>query len=158
MNKEKRIWIALFLVLTLMLILSGCSGLPKTAKINITIDPNPVPYSSEDDYWPFDIILDESNGVGVTLNSVRWDEYGQEEQLIYTNIWYETDEEEITLRFGSNYLPAFSSLQNQDEFGNFGYYIVAGDEVAKYIALTIEGIDDDGNPIEATGRVDFLPQ
>jgi len=27
MNKEKRIWIALFLALSLMLILSGCSGL-----------------------------------------------------------------------------------------------------------------------------------
>jgi len=29
MNKERRIWIALFLALTLMVILSGCSGLPK---------------------------------------------------------------------------------------------------------------------------------
>jgi len=48
MNKGKRIWIALFLALTLMLILSGCSGLPKTAKLNISIVPNPVPCSSED--------------------------------------------------------------------------------------------------------------
>jgi hypothetical protein len=47
MNKEKRIWIALFLALTLMVILSGCSGLPNTAKLNIIIEPNPVPYSSE---------------------------------------------------------------------------------------------------------------
>jgi ABC-type uncharacterized transport system auxiliary subunit len=47
MNKEKRMWIALFLALTLMVILSGCSGLPNTAKLNIIIEPNPVPYSSE---------------------------------------------------------------------------------------------------------------
>jgi len=153
MNKEKRIWIALFLTLTLTLILSGCSGLPKTAKINITIEPNPVPYFSENENWPFDIVLDESNGIGVTLSSLRWDEYNQEEQLIYTTIWYEADEEEITSLFGSNYLPAFSSLQ-----GDFGYYIAPGDEFAIYAVLTIEGVDDNNNPIEATGRVDFLSQ
>ena len=159
MNKEKRIWIALFLVLTLMVILSGCSGLPNTAKLNISYDPNPVPYFSEDDYWPFDIMLSESNGVGVTLNSVRWDEYCQEEeQLIYTSIWYEANEEEISLLFGSNYLPAFSALQNQEDFGNFGYYLFAGDEFAKYVIITIEGVDDNNNPIEATGRVDILPK
>jgi hypothetical protein len=155
MNKEKRIWIALFLALTLMLILSGCSGLPKTAKINITTVPNLVPYSSENENWTFDIVLDESNGVGVTLSSLRWDEYNQEEQLIYTTIWYEADEEEMTLLFGSNYLPAFSSLQ-----GGFYYYIGpgAGYEFAKYTVLTIEGVDDNENLIEATGRVYYLPQ
>ena len=153
MKKQKRIWITLFLALTLMLILSGCSGLPKTAKINITIDPNPVPYDSETENWPFDIILDESNGVGVTLSSIRWDEYNQEEQLFLTLFFYEADEEEITSLFGSNYLPAFSSLQAEK-----GYYIGQGDEFAKYIILTFEGVDDDENLIEATGRVDLLPQ
>ncbi len=153
MNKEKRIWIALFLLLILVIVTSGCSGLPKTAKINITIDPNPVPYDSEAENWPFDIILDESNGVGVTLSSIRWDEYNQEEQLFLTLFIYEADEEEITSFFGSNYLPAFSSLQ-----GEFGYYIVSGDEFAKYVVLTFEGVDDNENLIEATGRVDLLPQ
>jgi len=150
MNKGKRIWIALFLALILMVVLSGCSGLPKTAKINITIDPNPVPYSSENENWPFTIILDESNGVGVTLSSLRWDEYNQQEQLIYTNILYEGD---IIDWFESNYIPAFSSLQN-----NVYYYIIPGDELANYVVLTLEGVDDDSNPIEATGRVDLLPQ
>ena len=153
MNKEKRIWIALFLALTLMLILSGCSGLPKTAKINITIEPNPVLYDSENENWPFDIVLDESNGVGVTLSSLRFDEYNQEEQLSDTTIFYEANEGKITSLFGSNYLSAFSSLQ-----GDFGYYIAPGDEFAKYAILTIEGVDDNNNPIEATGRVDLLPQ
>ena len=150
MNKEKRIWIALFLALTLMVILSGCSGLSKTAKLNITINPNPVPYDSEDENWPFDIILDESNGVGITLSSIRWDEYNQEEQLFNTQFLYE---EGIIDWFESNYLPAFSSLQSE-----VAYYIAPGDEFAKYVILTFEGIDDNDNPIEATGRVDLLPQ
>ncbi|GAF98544.1 unnamed protein product [marine sediment metagenome] len=150
MNKGKKIWIALFLTLTLMVILSGCSGLPKTAKINITIEPNPVPYSSENENWPFDIVLDESNGVGVTLSSLRWDEYNQEEQLFNTQFLYE---EGIIDWFESNYLPAFSSLQNE-----VAYYIAPGDEFAKYTVLTFEGVDDNNNSIEATGRVDYLPQ
>ena len=149
MKREKRIWIALFLALTLMVILSGCSGLTKTAKINITIDPNPVPYSSENERWPFDIVLDESNGVGVTLSSLRFDSYNQEEQLINTTIWYEVEEEKMTSLFGSNYLPAFSSLQ-----GNIYHTVL----VYKYALLTIEGVDDNNNSIEATGRVDYLPQ
>ena len=152
MNKEKRIWIALFLALTLMLILSGCSGLPKTAKLNISIVPNPVPYDSETEKWLFDVILTESNGVGVTLTSVRFDSYDQAEQLFHTLFLYEED---IIYWFESNYLPAFSSLQIQVDFG---YYTPPGEEFTKYSLLTIEGIDDNNNPVEATGRIDYLPQ
>ena len=146
MNKEKRIWIALFIVLTLMLILSGCSGLPKTAKINITIEPNPVPYSSENERWSFDIVLYESNGVGVTLSSLRFDDYNQAEQLYFTQYLYEED---IIDWFGSNYLPAFSSLQVS---------VYHTSSVSKFSLITVEGVDDNNKPIEATGRVDFLPQ
>jgi hypothetical protein len=154
MKKQKKIWISLLLSIILIVVLSGCSGLPKTAKINITIDPNPVPYSSEDDYCPFDIVLDESNGVGVTLSGLRFDEYNQEEQLSDTTI---ANEEDIIDWFGSNYLPAFSSLQLQVQ-ANFGYWLAPGDEIAKYLILIIEGIDDNENLIEATVRIDILPQ
>jgi len=145
MNKEKRMWIALFLALTLMVILSGCSGLPKTAKINITIDPNPVPCSSEDGKWYFTMNISESNGVGVTLTSIRLDHYDQAEQLYNTQFLYEED---IIDWFESNYIPAFSMLQNS---------IVSSGSM-KYTVLTIEGVDDNENLIEATSRVDYLPQ
>ena len=145
MNKGKRIWIALFLALTLMLILSGCSGLPKTAKLNISIDPNPVPYDSETEKWLFNVILAESNGVGVTLTSVRFDSYDQAEQLYYTQFLYEDD---IIDWFDSNYIPAFSSLQVS----------LYSDTERKYDILTVTGIDDNDNPIEETERVDFLPK
>jgi len=145
MNKEKRMWIALFLALTLMVILSGCSGLPKTAKINITIDPNPVPCSSEDGKWHITMTISESNGVGVTLTSIRFDSYDQAELLFHTQFLYEED---IIDWFESNYIPAFSMLQNS---------IVSSGSM-KYTVLTIEGVDDNENPIEATVRIDFLPQ
>ena len=85
MKKQKRIWISLLLSFILIIVLSGCSGVigPKTAKINITIDPNPVPYSSENESWSFDIVLNESNGIGVTLNSLKHDSYDQQGQFVY---------------------------------------------------------------------------
>ena len=107
MKKQKRIWISLLLSIILIVVLSGCSGLPKTAKINISISPNPVPYNSASEKWSFDVILTESNGVGVTLISLRFDVYDLEEELFHT---YILDEEGIIDWFDSNYLPAFSAL------------------------------------------------
>ena len=66
-------------------------------------------------------------------------------------------EEDIIDWFESNYLPAFSSLQLQVQ-ANFGYWLAPRDEIAKYLILIIEGIDDNGNLIEATVRIDILPQ
>ena len=40
--------------------MSGCSGLPKTAKINISFDPNPVPYDNKNEQWILNLILSEA--------------------------------------------------------------------------------------------------
>jgi len=148
MKKQKRIWISLLLSLILIIVLSGCSGViePTKAKMNITIVPNPVPYNSEDELWRYNLILSENNGIGVTLNSLRLDQYNQQEQLYGTKILYEED---ITDWFGSNYLPAFSALSVK---------IYVTSTIRKYTILTVEGVDDNNNPIEATDRVDFLPR
>lgn len=57
-------------------------------------------------------------------------------------------EEDIIDWFESNYIAAFSSLSS------WIYYTWAH----KYDILTVAGVDGNGNPIEATGRVDFLPK
>ena len=146
MKKQKRIWISLLLSFILIIVLSGCSGLPKTAKLNISIVPNPVPYNSETGEWLFNVILTESNGIGVTLISLRFDGYDQEEELFNTQILYEED---IIDWFDSNYLSAFSSLQVS---------LYHTSTVLKYDILTVVGVDDNDNPIEATERVDYLPK
>ena len=146
MKKQKRIWISLFLSIILIVVLSGCSGLPKTANINISFDPNPVPYDSENEQWTVNLILSESNGVGVTLISIRFDSYDQAEELYYTQFLYEED---IIDWFESDYLPAFSTLSS---------LIFHTSTERIYDILTVTGIDDDDNPIEATGRVDYLPE
>jgi hypothetical protein len=91
------------------------------------------------------VILSESNGIGITLTSLRFDSYDQQEQLYNIQI---LDEEDIIDWFDSNYLPAFSSLQVS----------IYHTSVKIYEILTVAGVDDNDNPIEATGRVDFLPQ
>ena len=64
---------------------------------------------------------------------------------MHTQILYEED---IIDWFESNYIPAFSTLSSWISYTG----------TSKYTILTVTGIDDNGNPIEATGRVDYLPQ
>jgi ABC-type metal ion transport system substrate-binding protein len=145
MNSQKKMWMLLILVGILIMILSGCSGLPKTAKLNISINPNPVPCSSEDGRWHYVMSINESNGVGVSITSLTFNSYNQEDQLIYTQV---IDAAEFLERFEANYIPAFSMLQNR----------FVSSSSRKYAIVTVEGIDDNDNPIEATVRIDHLPQ
>ena len=105
-----------------------------------------MPYDTEDEDWPYDLNLNESNGVGVTLISLRFDKYDQEEELFDTQLLYEED---LIDWFDSNYLPAFSSLQ-------VSLYHKSAKII--YEILTVAGVDDNDNPVEATGRIDFLPE
>ena len=147
MKREKKIWISLILVFILIIVLSGCSGIigPKMAKINISFDPNPVTYPIEGESWLWETILTECNGVGVTLTSLTFDLYNQD-QKVFTDIWDETWVEGL---FDSSYLPAFSSLQ-----GGLGLNV----QEATHQIITITGVDDNNNQIEAIGRLDFLSQ
>ena len=145
MKKQKRIWISLLLSFILIIVLSGCNG-PKTAKINVSFYPNPVPYNSETGEWLFNVILSESNGIGVTLTSLRFDSYNQQGQLFSTQ---NLDEEDIIDWFESNYIPAFSSLSD---------WIYHTSAKIKYDILTVEGVDNNYYPIEATGRVNYLSE
>ena len=145
MNKEKRIWIALFLVLTLMLILSGCTGLPKVAQLSMVADPNPVPYTTEDGKWHYMMYISESNGVGVTVSSLTFTRFNQENELTGTTI---LDATEFYDWFETDYIPAFSTIQNG---------IVRKSFVA-YSIVRVAGIDDKANPVEATVRIDYLPK
>ena len=147
MKSQKKMWVLLILAVILMMFLSGCGGVTglKTAKINISFDPNPVPYPGEGGNWTWTLILTESNGIGVTLTNIKFDSYIQE-QFASTENW---SEDWITVLFDSNYIPASSSLQ-----GGLGRKV---SDLTHQI-LTVEGVDDDDNPIEAIGRLDFLSQ
>jgi len=147
--KKSKIILAVLILSMMALIFSGCGGVsgPKTAKLNISIEPNPVPYDSQKEGWPFLMTISESNGVGVTVSSIRVDGYNQEEELDDTDIFYE---ETIIDWFESDYIPAFSSIQSD--------ILASGITAGDHSIVTVTGVDDNNNPIEATGRIDFLPK
>lgn len=91
--------------------------------------------------------ISESNGVGVTVSSIRFDGYNQEEELYDTDIFYE---ETIIDWFESDYIPAFSSIQND--------ILASGITAGDHTIVTVTGVDDNNNSIETTDRIDFLPQ
>jgi hypothetical protein len=143
MNKK---FFSVIFILLFVLLLSGCSALPKIASLSISFDPNPVPYDSTDGKWHFTITINESNGVGVTVSSIRFDGYNQNEELYDTDYHYYDD---FIVGFETDYVPAFSSIQ--------AGFIHTG-SITKYNIITISGIDDNDNPVEASARVDYLPQ
>ena len=145
MMKEKRIWIVLFIALTLIAISAGCTGLPKIAELSIVADPNPVPYSSEDGKWHYTMNISESNGVGVTVTSLTFTGYNQEDELTGTTI---LDAEEFFEWFETDYVPAFSTIQNNINHSGTSVYSI----------VRFAGIDDNDNPVEATIRIDYLPE
>jgi len=82
----------------------------------------------------------------VTVLSRRYDRYTEEDELYDTDIY---DAESIINSFGTNYIPAFSSIQN-----NFKATNITG----KYAIITVTGVDDKNNTVTATIRVDYLSQ
>jgi len=128
-----------------MMALSGCSGLPKIAKLNISIEPNPLPYSNEGGRWYYAMSISESNGVGVSITSLIFSYYDQEDQFMGAQIFGVS---EFLEWFKANYISAFSMVQSG----------IVSLSSRRYAIVTAEGIDDNNNPIEATGRLDFLSQ
>jgi len=148
--KKSKIILAVLILSMMALIFSGCGGVsgPKTAKLNISIEPNPVPYSSEQGLWWYTMNISESNGVGVSITSLTFNYYYQEDQFIGTQVlvaseffeWFETD-----------YVPAFSAIQN-------GIDSPSKDTSEYHDIVIVAGIDDNGNSVEATVRIDYLPK
>lgn len=145
MSSKKDIWVLIFLMLIFMMFLPGCWGTvaPKTAEIEMTFDPNPVPAPDEGKDWKWDTIFTECNGVGVTLTSVTFDLYNQDEK-VGTSIW---NEEWVEMWLDSNYLPPFGSLE-----GGGGMKV----QNITHQLVTAIGLDDNGYQVESTGRTDFL--
>ncbi len=145
MNSPKRVTVVLCLILILGLFLSSCTGVPKTALLTISINPNPVPYSSEDGKYHFNMVISENNGVGVTLTSIRLDYYNEDEELCHSQFLYAG---EIIEWFKSNYVSAFSYINSS--------IVYTG--TWEYMLVTVEGIDDNDNSVKEIVRVDFLLQ
>jgi hypothetical protein len=116
-----------------------------TAIINVNIDPNPVTLTAGEIHWK--LILTETKGVGVTINSLTRQYYsgsgplGKPAVFNSATSWFQN--------LSGSYLPP-----------NKQGIIGAGDifnssNFPSYAIDIITGTDDNGHEITATGRVDF---
>jgi hypothetical protein len=146
MLRRKNIYILIIAVLLILISLSGCTGV-KTANLEISFDPNPVYCENNELHWR--VIISETSGVGVNLKTIVQDVYVGDD---YIGNFHTSNEAEIEEWWGTSYLSAFSSM----DF-NAGMGTCEGN-TGITIKCKVTGIDDNGNPIEATGRVDLLPE
>lgn len=112
------------------------------AKIEIIFTPDPVPCENERWYWR--VVIAEAKGIGVELKSLISYVYRGERALDVRMKWDTSRFEEV---FGTSYLPPKGSM-------NFGAGFPCQDVTHEIVVVT--GIDDNGNPVTATGRVDFV--
>ena len=149
---DKSTYIVILLILALLF--SGCATnglLPdpsvQVAQLNITFDPNPVPYdSSWGGWWFFVISISESNGVAVDIESITVEFYNWSDELVNTEVW---DITEITFWFGTASIAPDSTIYSD---------VSSFPDTSKYVIMTVEGIDSNDNKVQTTGRMDFLPQ
>jgi hypothetical protein len=137
-----------FLILLVALLFIGCNGVPKTAQLTLSLDPNPAPYDYGIDGWPFTITVTEQNGVGVTLTEFTFKTYNNNNQLLSTDVF--GTETFINEWFNTDYLSAFSSLDH-DMYRNNN---ISG---ISYAIISVEGVDDNNVPVSTEARIDFLP-
>jgi len=136
-----------FLILLVALLFIGCNGVPKTAQLTLSLDPNPAPYDFGTDSWPFTLTVTEQNGVGVTLTEFTLKTYNNSNQLLSTDVF---DSNEIIDRFDTNYVSAFHSLDHNTRRNNN----ISG---ISYAIISVEGVDDNNVPVSAEARIDFEP-
>jgi len=146
MLKRKNICILTIMVLLISISLPGCTGV-KTANLEISFDPNPVYCENNELHWR--VIISETSGVGVNLKTIVQDVYVENDYIVN---WHTNNEAEIEEWWGTSYLSAFSSM----DF-NAGMGTCEGN-TSITIKCKVTGIDDNGNPIEAMGEVDLLPE
>ena len=113
----------------------------EVAKIEITFEPNPVP--CENGYWRWRIVLTEVNGVGVSLEELTMYIYSDNDLLEERPL----GASKIMDWIDKAYLPAYGHARTGAGF--------PCQEITHEI-VTVTGIDDNGDKIEASGRVDFL--
>ena len=117
------------------------------AAVLVSFDPNPVPAGFERNYgfWIYNITLTETGGAGVTFKNLVIQYYSSDGTLGRSTV-YDT-QKWFTSWLPNAYLPANGKVTT-----GAGLPV----QTLKYGIFTYSGIDDNGNEIEATGRVDFI--
>ncbi|MFA5564213.1 MAG: hypothetical protein WDA32_08510 [Candidatus Caldatribacteriota bacterium] len=148
MKKEKTILVILSIIVFFGVLFTGCVDVPKTAKMAISANPNPVPVETSGEEWNYTLQIAESNGVGVTLNGLTFENYHGEGEAGSTII---INTDMLHQWFGTDYIAGYNSIQSEMYHSS----VLADNH---YVIATVTGIDDNGNAVEATVRIDYIVQ
>ena len=143
MLRRKNIYILIIAVLLILISLSGCTGV-KTANLEISFDPNPVYCENDHLYW--DVIISETNGIGVYLKNITIDTYVGDD---YIGNYHIFDESWMEGAFGTSYLSA-SSVNYSSGIGS------CDGNVGVTLKYEVTGIDDNGHQVEATADLELM--
>jgi len=144
MLRRKNICILIIMVLLILISLSGCTGV-KIANLEISFDPNPVYCENDHLYW--DVIISETNGIGVNLKNITIDAYVGDDYIGNDHIF---DESWMEGAFGTSYLSAFSSVNYSSGKGP------CDGNVGVTLKYEVTGIDDNGHQVEATADLELM--
>jgi len=144
MLRRKNICILIIAVLLILISLSGCTGI-KTANLEISFDPDPVHCENDHLYW--DVIISETNGIGVNLKNITIDAYVGDDYTGNSDI---LDESWMEEEWGTSYLSAFSSVNYSSGTGPCEW------NVGVTLKYKVTGTDDDGHQVEATADLELM--
>jgi len=144
MLRRINICILIIVVLLILISLSGCTGI-KTANLEISFDPDPVHCENDHLYW--DVIISETNGIGVNLKNITIDAYVGDDYTGNSDILDEPWMEEV---WGTSYLSAFSSVNYSSGTSPCEW------NVGVTLKYKVTGIDDDGHQVEATADLELM--
>ncbi len=124
---------------------AGCTGteVPKTAQLSISADPNPVPCGN-DGKWYYELVIKENNGIGVTINVLIFRTYDDSGKLLDEH----DSSDDIKDFFKTDYVSAFSNIKAG---------VIHSASYLSYDIVLVGGIDDNGNTVDASCKIDHLP-
>ncbi|MBD3309366.1 hypothetical protein GF339_23415 [candidate division KSB3 bacterium] len=142
----------LLLVFSLLMVgLTGCETdretspiLPgETAVLVLNFVPSPV-YESYGNEYRFTVFIDEVNGVGATITSMKVESIDSEGNVIDTDNY---DENRVVDTFGTSYIQAYGRLITSVEVECFG---------CARESWLVRAEDDEGNHVEYSQSVELI--
>jgi len=139
--RKRNLILLIVLVLVIPVLLSGCFLWPKKAVLEFGINPNKVPLSTT---ITLTYTLRELNGVGVSLNYMKYEIFNQWNQIIGG---WEQEGAEFKFQnwFGSSYIPGNGELSYSNPSGN----VLS----PQRHVFTCGGTDDNGNTVRVSAEI-----
>jgi hypothetical protein len=144
----KRAAIIILLLLSVSLITScNGNGSPSEAALRVLTDPNPINMAVDGRFY-YRMTLTETNGIGIEITGWRSTDYNADDSLRNTADFTAANFADWFVDCGGSgtYIPGGTSRCND-------WYYEGG---AAYMIVAFFGLDDLGNDIESSVRLDFL--